>query len=138
MREVKEREKMPALRIGDDAITHARSKFQVGTPERELFENVLAARIPYALMASLTGIDHGAVRDMVTGRKNYTDEAKEKLCGSVNKLIDHGLELGVYPCSDLAVIQPLTNVLLNSMANEKRFQKAKQLLIDAGVLPAAS
>lgn len=138
MREVKEREKMPALRIGEDSVNHARATYAEGTPERELFENVLAARIPYALMSQLTGLDHSAIRDMVTGRKKYTDEAKEKLCGSVNKLIDHGLNIGVYPCSDLAVIQPLTTVLLNSMANESRFNKAKQLLIQSGVLPADS
>lgn len=138
MRELKEREKMPSLRIGEDSINHARSRYAEGTPERELFENFLTGRIPYALIAHVTGLNHGDIRDMITGRKNYTDDAREKLCGPVNKLIDYGLTIGVYPCSDLAVIQPLTDVLLKSMANEQRYNKAKTLLINAGILPAGS
>lgn len=136
MKQIKERNKLPSLRIGEDAINNARYKFPHGTQEREFFENLLVARLPYSLLASLTGIPHGDIRDMVTGKKPYTEVAKKKLCVSVNKLIERGLDVGVYPCSDMAVIGPMTNVLLQSMSNEARFNKAKQLLEQHGVLKA--
>lgn len=135
MRVLKEREKMPALRIGEDSIAHVRAKYNDGSPEREFFENVLLARIPYALLAKLTQLPHTDVRDMITGRKNYTDEAKTLLCEKMNKLVDYGLDTGVYPCSDLAVIEPLTTVLLQSMANAKRLEQAKIVLANAGLIP---
>lgn len=135
MRVLKEREKMPALRIGEDSIAHVRAKYNDGSPEREFFENVLLARIPYALLAKLTQLPHTDVRDMITGRKNYTDEAKTLLCEKMNKLVDYGLDHGVYPCSDLAVIEPLTTVLLQSMANAKRLDQAKIVLANAGLIP---
>lgn len=136
MKQIKDREKLPALRIGEEAINNARAKFQDGTPEREFFENLLVARLPYTLISSLTGIPHGDVRDMATGKKQYTEEAKQKLCGQINKLIDRGLDIGVYPCSDMAVIGPVTTVLLQAMANESRFNKAKHLLEQHGLLKA--
>ena len=136
MRTLKEREKMPALRIGEESINHVRSKYADGTPEREFFENVLLARIPYALIAKLSNLPHTDVRDMVTGRKAYTDDARVILCEKINKLVDKGLDIGIYPCSDLAVIDPMTTVLLSSMANERRFEIAKQKLIEAGLMPA--
>lgn len=138
MRQLPEREKMPALRIGEESIAHVRSKYPEGTPEREFFENVLLARIPYALIARITTLSHTDVRDMTTGRKAYTPEAKVAMCEKFNKLINYGLDKGVYPCSDLAVIEPLTTVLLESMANARRFELAKGKLIAAGLLPAAS
>lgn len=100
-----------------------------------MFQNVLLARIPYALLAKLTQLPHTDVRDMITGRKNYTDEAKTLLCEKMNKLVDYGLDNGVYPCSDLAVIEPLTTVLLQSMANAKRLDQAKIVLANAGLIP---
>lgn len=136
MKQINERQKLPALRIGEDAINNARFKFPHGTQEREFFENLLVARLPYTLLASLTGIPHADIRDMVTGKKPYTDETKQKLCVQINKLIERGLDLGIYPCSDMAVIGPMTTVLLQSMANEARFNKAKQLLEQHGLLKA--
>lgn len=124
MKTLKEREKMPALRIGDDSINHARGKFAEGTAEREVFENVLLSRMPYTLISYLTDIPHGDVRDMLTGRKKYTDEAYEKICGHINQLIERGLDLGIYPCTDLAVVQPATDLLLSFMVTENKLNKA--------------
>lgn len=136
MKQLKEREKMPALRISEDAVLNARQTFPEGTVERDFFENVYMARIPYALIARLANLSHADVRDMVTGRKKYTDETRDTLCVKVNRLIDKGLDLGLYPCSDLAVIEPLTMTLLSSMANERRCEAMKQKMIEAGLLPA--
>lgn len=124
MKTLQEREKMPALRISDDSINHARNKYEEGTEEREVFENVLLARMPYALISYLTDLPHGDIRDMLTGRKNYTPEAREKICGHVNKLVERGLDLGIYPCADLAVVQPVTELLLSSMVTENKLTKA--------------
>lgn len=124
MKQIKEREKMPALRISDDSVNHVRSKYAEGSAEREVFENVLLARIPYALISHLTGIPHADVRDMVTGRKLYTPDAKEKICDQVNQLIERGLDLGLYPCADLAVIQPATDLLLSYMVSENKLARA--------------
>lgn len=123
MNNQQERTKHSALRIGDDSAAHARAKYAEGTPERDLFENVYTARLPYALMAKLSEIPHTDIRDMVTGRKTYSPLAKERLCGPLNKLIDKGLELGIFPCSDLAVVEPVTMLLLSQMATEQKLNK---------------
>lgn len=134
MKELKEREKMPALRISEDAILTARNKFGDGTLEREFFETVLLARIPYALISRLSGIDHNSARDMITGRKAYTPDARD-VFGKLNRLFNAGVDAGIYPCSDLAVIEPVTNVLLSQMATAKRYEIAKAKLVELGVLP---
>lgn len=134
-KQLKERAKMPALRISDESVNNVRSKYADGTPEREFFENVLLARMPYALIGKLANMPHGEVRDMITGRKAYSDTARVTLCEKLNQLVDKGLDLGLYPCSDLAVIEPMTMVLLKSLANEKRVALATQKLMDAGLIP---
>lgn len=123
-RELKEREKMPALRISADTIASAKAKFGEDSEEFMWLDNIVLARMPFAVLSKLTNIDHNQLRDMLTGRRTYTEETKIAV-RQLNKLIDNGLELGVFPCNDLAVVEPLTTTLLRCMLLEKQNEQLK-------------
>lgn len=123
-RVLKQREKMPALRISADTIEAAKTKFGEDSEEYIWLDNLVLARMPFAVISKLADFDHNMVRDMLTGRRAYTDEVKVKM-RQVNKLINRGLDVGVFPCSDLAVIEPLTTTLLRCMLLEKQNEQLR-------------
>lgn len=118
-RELKEREKMPAFKLNPETVTNARVKFGPDSEEFTWLENVVLAKMPFVLLGKLTQLDKNQARDMLTGRRSYTEEGKQKM-RQINKLIDRGLEEGIYPCADLAVVEPVTMTLLRCMLLEKK------------------
>lgn len=123
--EVKEREKLPVFRMSQDTIANARIKFGAESEEFAWLDNVVQARIPFVLIGELTQHKSEQIRDMLSGRRSYTDEAKAKM-RQINKLINRGLDEGLFPCTDLAVIKPVAMTLLRCMLLEKQNELLKQ------------
>lgn len=124
-RELKEREKMPAFKLSPETVANARVKFGPDSDEFVWLENVVLAKMPFALLGKLTQMDKNQIRDMLTGRRTYTDEGHQKM-QQFNKLIDRGLNEGVFPCADLAVVEPVTMTLLRCMLLEKQNEMLKK------------
>lgn len=124
-RETKEREKMPVFRMSQETIANARIKFGAESEEFTWLDNVATARIPFVLLGDLTQQKPEQIRDMLSGRRSYTDEGRAKM-RQANKLIERGLDVGLFPCSDLAVIKPVAMTLLRCMLLEKQNELLKQ------------
>ena len=124
-RELKEREKMPAFKLSPETVANARVKFGADSEEFTWLENVVLAKMPFVLLGKLTQLNKDQVRDMLTGRRGYTDEGREKM-RKFNKLIERGLDEGIYPCADLAVVEPVTMTLLRCMLLEKQNELLKK------------
>lgn len=124
-RELKEREKMPAFKLNPETLANAKIKFGADSEEFAWLDCVVTAKMPFALLGKLTQMDKDKIRDMLTGRRTYTDEGRKKM-RQFHKLIERGLDEGVYPCADLAVVEPLTMTLLRCMLLEKQNEMFKK------------
>lgn len=117
MSEVLEKKRVIGLRINQKTIDEVRMKAGPDSIEYQFLITLKESNVPYAVLSNMLGLPQDTIRNLVTYRRKYEDDAqRERICVKFKKVLDRALDEGLLPCTDVAVVEPILRLTLRVMA----------------------
>lgn len=112
-----EKKKIVSLRINPKTIEEVRVKAGEQSVEYHFIKTLKDSNVPYSILSNILDIPADNLRNCITYRRKYDDEAqRERVCVKFKKVLDRAMDEGLLPCSDIAVVEPIIRLTLRVMA----------------------
>jgi len=109
--------KVMRLRISEKTIAEIKTKAGEDSLEYKFIETLVQAQVPFSIVAKILNADQSQVRDYITYRRKYPEDMKDLICVRFKKVLDYALDLGLLPCTDIAVVKPIIELTIKLMGH---------------------